>query len=74
LRENAPSWKRRRRYNPAAHLPTGEATAAGDALRGTSDRSNLPSDDHLKSFDAFMKGPRTAVQVGETSPFGRVDI
>jgi hypothetical protein len=45
-----------------------------DALRGTSDRSNLPSDDHLKSFDTFMKGPRTAVQVGETSPFGRVDI
>jgi hypothetical protein len=29
LRENAPSWERRRRYNPAAHLPTGEATAAG---------------------------------------------
>jgi hypothetical protein len=43
-----------------------------DALRGTADHSSLPSEEHLKCFDTFMKGPRVPDQGGENSPFGRV--
>jgi hypothetical protein len=43
-----------------------------DALRGTADHSSLPSEEHLKSFDTYMKGPRVPDRDGENSPFGRV--
>jgi hypothetical protein len=43
-----------------------------DALRGTADHGSLPSEEHLKSFDTFMKGPRVPDRSGENSPFGRV--
>jgi hypothetical protein len=43
-----------------------------DALRGTADHGSLPSEEHLKSFDTFMKGPRVPDRGGENSPFGRV--
>jgi hypothetical protein len=42
-----------------------------DGLRGTADRSNLPNEEYLKSFDTFMKGPRSVDQSGESPPFGR---
>jgi len=45
-----------------------------DSLRGTTDHSSLPSEEHLKSFDNFMKGPRVPDRGGENSPFGRVII
>jgi len=45
-----------------------------DSLRGTTDHSSLPSEEHLKSFDTFMKGPRVPDRGGENSPFGRVII
>ena len=41
-----------------------------DALRGSANHSKLPSDEHLKSFDAFMKGSRVPDQSDENSPFG----
>ena len=43
-----------------------------DSLRGTTDHSSLPSEEHLKSFDNFMKGPRVPGQGGENWPFGSV--
>ena len=40
-----------------------------DALRGTADHSSLPSEEHLKSFDTFMKSSRVPDRGGEHSPF-----
>ncbi len=43
-----------------------------DGLRGIADRSSLPSEEHLKSFDRFMKGP-TAAHLGSAEPpFGQL--
>jgi hypothetical protein len=42
-----------------------------DALRGTADHNSLPSEEDLKSFDTFMKGPRVSSRGGENTPFGR---
>ncbi len=39
-----------------------------DALRSTADHSSLPSEEHLKSFDIFMKGPQVPDRAARTCP------